>query len=40
VPGGIPGGGFNAPPDVAAMALAVLSERFGSYVTGIDPPKP
>jgi NAD(P)-dependent dehydrogenase (short-subunit alcohol dehydrogenase family) len=48
-PGAIPGGGFNAPPDmlgkiplrrfgtpadVAGMALAVLSERFGAYVTG------
>lgn len=25
---------FGAPADVAAMALAVLSERFGAYVTG------
>jgi NAD(P)-dependent dehydrogenase (short-subunit alcohol dehydrogenase family) len=48
-PGAIPGGGFKAPPemaakiplgrfgtpaDVAGMALAVLSERFGAYVTG------
>ena len=48
-PGAIPGGGFAAPPalaakialrrfgtpaEVAAMALAVLSERFGAYVTG------
>ncbi len=48
-PGAIPGGGFQAPPDmaekiplrrfgtpadVAAMAVAVLSERFGAYVTG------
>jgi NAD(P)-dependent dehydrogenase (short-subunit alcohol dehydrogenase family) len=48
-PGAIPGGGFSAPPamaariplgrfgtpaDVAAMAVAVLSERFGAYVTG------
>jgi NAD(P)-dependent dehydrogenase (short-subunit alcohol dehydrogenase family) len=48
-PGAIPGGGFAAPPalaakiplgrfgtpaDVAAMAVAVLSERFGAYVTG------
>jgi 3-oxoacyl-[acyl-carrier protein] reductase len=49
VPGAVPGGGFAAPPamaakiplgrfgtpaDVAAMAVAVLSERFGAYVTG------
>jgi NAD(P)-dependent dehydrogenase (short-subunit alcohol dehydrogenase family) len=48
-PGAVPGGGFAAPPamaakiplgrfgtpaDVAAMAVAVLSERFGAYVTG------
>jgi NAD(P)-dependent dehydrogenase (short-subunit alcohol dehydrogenase family) len=48
-PGAIPGGGFAAPPamaakiplgrfgtpaDVAAMAVALLSERFGAYVTG------
>jgi NAD(P)-dependent dehydrogenase (short-subunit alcohol dehydrogenase family) len=48
-PGAVPGGGFAAPPalaakialrrfgtpeEVAAMALAVLSERFGAYVTG------
>ena len=48
-PGAIPGGGFAAPPamaakiprgrfgtpaDVAAMAVAVRSERFGAYVTG------
>src|SRR5688572_2591428 len=48
-PGAIPGGGFAAPPalaakialgrlgtpaEVAAMALAVLSQRFGAYVTG------
>jgi len=48
-PGAIPGGGFAAPPamaakiplgrfgtpaEVAAMAVAVLSERFGAYVTG------
>jgi NAD(P)-dependent dehydrogenase (short-subunit alcohol dehydrogenase family) len=48
-PGAIPGGGFQAPPDmlekiplrrfgtpadVAGMAVAVLSERFGAYVTG------
>ena len=48
-PGAVPGGGFQAPPDmldkiplrrfgtpadVAAMAVAVLSERFGAYVTG------
>lgn len=48
-PGAIPGGGFQAPPDmlerialrrfgtpadVAQMAVAILSERFGSYVTG------
>jgi len=25
---------FGTPADVAAMAVAVLSERFGSYVTG------
>jgi len=30
----IPMGRFGTPADVAAMALAVLSERFGSYVTG------
>lgn len=30
----IPLGRFGAPADVAAMAVAVLSERFGSYVTG------
>jgi 3-oxoacyl-[acyl-carrier protein] reductase len=48
-PGAIPGGGFQAPPemvkkiplrrfgtpeDVAATAVAILSERFGAYVTG------
>jgi NAD(P)-dependent dehydrogenase (short-subunit alcohol dehydrogenase family) len=48
-PGAVPGGGFQAPPDmlesiplrrfgtpadVGAMAVAVLSERFGAYVTG------
>jgi NAD(P)-dependent dehydrogenase (short-subunit alcohol dehydrogenase family) len=30
----IPMGRFGTPADVAAMAVAVLSERFGSYVTG------
>jgi 3-oxoacyl-[acyl-carrier protein] reductase len=30
----IPLGRFGKPADVAAMALAVLSERFGAYVTG------
>jgi len=25
---------FGTPADVAGMALAVLSERFGAYVTG------
>ena len=30
----IPLGRFGAPAEVAAMAVAVLSERFGSYVTG------
>lgn len=30
----IPMGRFGTPADVAAMALAVLSERFGAYVTG------
>ena len=30
----IPLGRFGKPADVAAMAIAVLSERFGSYVTG------
>jgi NAD(P)-dependent dehydrogenase (short-subunit alcohol dehydrogenase family) len=25
---------FGTPADVANMALAVLSERFGAYVTG------
>ena len=25
---------FGTPADVAAMAIAVLSERFGAYVTG------
>ncbi|MDX1376499.1 MAG: SDR family oxidoreductase [Burkholderiales bacterium] len=30
----IPMGRFGTPADVAAMALAVLSERFGGYVTG------
>jgi NAD(P)-dependent dehydrogenase (short-subunit alcohol dehydrogenase family) len=30
----IPLGRFGKPADVAAMAVAVLSERFGSYVTG------
>ena len=26
---------FGTPADVAAMAVAVLSERFGAYVTGV-----
>ena len=30
----IPLGRFGKPADVAAMAIAVLSERFGAYVTG------
>jgi NAD(P)-dependent dehydrogenase (short-subunit alcohol dehydrogenase family) len=30
----IPLGRFGRPADVAAMAIAVLSERFGAYVTG------
>lgn len=30
----IPMGRFGTPADVAQMALAVLSERFGAYVTG------
>jgi 3-oxoacyl-[acyl-carrier protein] reductase len=30
----IPLGRFGTPSDVAAMAVAVLSERFGAYVTG------
>jgi len=30
----IPMGRFGTPGDVAQMALAVLSERFGAYVTG------
>ena len=30
----IPLGRFGKPADVAAMAVAVLSERFGAYVTG------
>jgi NAD(P)-dependent dehydrogenase (short-subunit alcohol dehydrogenase family) len=30
----IPLGRYGTPADVAAMALAVLSERFGAYVTG------
>ena len=30
----IPLGRFGTPADVAGMALAVLSERFGAYVTG------
>jgi NAD(P)-dependent dehydrogenase (short-subunit alcohol dehydrogenase family) len=30
----IPMGRFGTPADVAGMALAVLSERFGAYVTG------
>jgi NAD(P)-dependent dehydrogenase (short-subunit alcohol dehydrogenase family) len=30
----IPMGRFGTPADVAGMALAVLSERFGGYVTG------
>jgi NAD(P)-dependent dehydrogenase (short-subunit alcohol dehydrogenase family) len=30
----IPLGRFGKPEDVAAMAIAVLSERFGRYVTG------
>ena len=29
-------GRFGTPADVAAMALAVLSERFGGYVTGAE----
>jgi 3-oxoacyl-[acyl-carrier protein] reductase len=29
-------GRFGTPADVAAMALAVLSERFGAYVTGAE----
>jgi 3-oxoacyl-[acyl-carrier protein] reductase len=48
-PGAIPGGGFQAPPemvakiplrrfgtpaDVAAVGVALLSEKFGAYVTG------
>jgi len=32
----IPLGRFGKPEDVAAMALAVLSERFGRYVTGAE----
>jgi NAD(P)-dependent dehydrogenase (short-subunit alcohol dehydrogenase family) len=27
---------FGTPDDIAAMALAVLSERFGRYVTGAE----
>jgi len=30
----IPMGRFGTPADVASMALALLSERFGAYVTG------
>ncbi len=30
----IPMGRFGTPADIAQMALAVLSERFGAYVTG------
>jgi NAD(P)-dependent dehydrogenase (short-subunit alcohol dehydrogenase family) len=30
----IPMGRFGTPADIAAMAVAVLSERFGAYVTG------
>jgi NAD(P)-dependent dehydrogenase (short-subunit alcohol dehydrogenase family) len=30
----IPMGRFGTPADIASMALAVLSERFGAYVTG------
>ena len=30
----IPLGRFGTPADIAAMAVAVLSERFGAYVTG------
>ena len=32
----IPIGRFGKPEDVAAMAVAVLSERFGRYVTGAE----
>lgn len=32
----IPLGRFGKPADVAAMAVAVLSERFGGYVTGAE----
>ena len=32
----IPLGRFGKPDDVAAMAIAVLSERFGRYVTGAE----
>lgn len=32
--GRIPMGRFGTPADVAAMTVAVLSERFGAYVTG------
>ena len=32
----IPMGRFGKPEDVAAMAVAVLSERFGGYVTGAE----
>ena len=32
----IPLGRFGKPDDVAAMAVAVLSERFGRYVTGAE----
>jgi NAD(P)-dependent dehydrogenase (short-subunit alcohol dehydrogenase family) len=32
----IPLGRFGKPEDVAAMAVAVLSERFGRYVTGAE----
>jgi 3-oxoacyl-[acyl-carrier protein] reductase len=32
----IPLGRFGTPADVAAMAIAVLSERFGAYVTGAE----
>jgi NAD(P)-dependent dehydrogenase (short-subunit alcohol dehydrogenase family) len=30
----IPLGRFGTPADIASMAVAVLSERFGAYVTG------
>jgi NAD(P)-dependent dehydrogenase (short-subunit alcohol dehydrogenase family) len=31
-----PAGRFGKPDDVAAMAVAVLSERFGRYVAGAE----